>query len=125
MKLMNKTVARKDSLSILLSLLQYKIDCRVTIELLDSESEEVEKPAALKAQKFSKYVERLSNPALGAGGTGGGGGSNNNSTGGGAGNDSLTVETGDIKMEEDEENAEVSDSPNFPRKRKTEKEKRN
>lgn len=119
------TIARKYSLTIPLSLLQYKIDCRVTIELLDSESEEVEKPAALKAQKFSKYVERLSNPALGAGGTGGGS-SNSNSGGGGSagGNDSL-VETGDIKMEEEEENAEVSDSPNFSEKRNTEKEKRN
>lgn len=119
------TVARKYSLTIPLCLLQYKIDCRVTIELLDSESEEVEKPAALKAQKFSKYVERLSNPAMGAGGTGGGS-SNSNSGGGGSagGNDSL-VETGDIKMEEEEENAEVSDSPKFFEKRNTEKEKRN
>lgn len=90
--------------------MQYKIDCRVTIELLDSESEEVEKPAALKAQKFSKYVERLANPG-GGGGTGGGGNnSSNNNAGAGGGNDSL-VETGDIKTEEEEENAEVSDSP--------------
>ncbi|XP_062132486.1 uncharacterized protein LOC133843102 isoform X3 [Drosophila sulfurigaster albostrigata] len=85
----------------------YKIDCRVTIELLDSESEETEKPAVLKAQKFSKYVERLANPALGGGvggsGGGGGGSGGNNAT---SGNDNM-VESTDIKMEEEEENAEL------------------
>ncbi|KAH8400891.1 hypothetical protein KR009_001639 [Drosophila setifemur] len=74
----------------------YKIDCRVTIELLDSETEEVEKPAALKAQKFSKYVERLANPAS-VGGSG-------NSTGG---NNENIVETSDIKTEEEEDIAEL------------------
>ncbi|XP_064551737.1 uncharacterized protein Sin3A isoform X2 [Drosophila montana] len=96
----------------------YKIDCRVTIELLDSEPEEVEKPAALKAQKFSKYVERLANPAMGAGGgSGSSSSSNNNSSNNNnnnnnsnnqtaSGNDNL-VETSDIKTEEEEENAEL------------------
>jgi len=79
--------------------LQYKIDCRVTIELLDSEPEEVDKPAALKAQKFSKYVERLANPALGGGGNAG-----SNSA---LGNDNI-VEASDIKTEEEEDTAEVS-----------------
>lgn len=80
--------------------LQYKIDCRVTIELLDSEPEEVEKPAVLKSQKFSKYVERLANPAIG----GGGGGANSAASG----NDN-NMDTTDIKTEEEEDNAEVSD----------------
>lgn len=86
-------------------ILQYKIDCRVTIELLDSEPEEVEKPAVLKAQKFSKYVERLANPSLGAGGGGGGPGGNGS---GGNNNNENTVESSDIKTEEEEDNAEVS-----------------
>ncbi|XP_043644839.1 uncharacterized protein LOC122614338 isoform X2 [Drosophila teissieri] len=76
----------------------YKIDCRVTIELLDSEPEEVDKPAALKAQKFSKYVERLANPALGGGG-------NNAGSNSALGND--VVEASDIKTEEDEDTAEL------------------
>ncbi|XP_030557730.1 uncharacterized protein LOC115760509 [Drosophila novamexicana] len=97
----------------------YKIDCRVTIELLDSEPEEVEKPAALKAQKFSKYVERLANPAMGAGGGSSSSSSNNNNSSSSSnnnnnnnsnqtasGNDNL-VETSDIKTEEEEENAEL------------------
>lgn len=48
-------------------LLQYKIDCRVTIELLDTDNEDVaerEKPVN-KVKTWSKYVERLSNPASG------------------------------------------------------------
>ncbi|XP_017106008.2 paired amphipathic helix protein Sin3a isoform X1 [Drosophila bipectinata] len=80
----------------------YKIDCRVTIELLDSDPEEVEKPAVLKAQKYSKYVERLANPAHG----GGGGGPGGNSSGGNNNNDN-TVEASDIKTEEEEDNAEL------------------
>ncbi|XP_017837186.1 paired amphipathic helix protein Sin3a isoform X3 [Drosophila busckii] len=66
----------------------YKIDCRVTIELLDSEPEEVEKPV-LKAQKFNKYVERLANPSFT-----------------GIGNDNV-VTTSDIKTEQEEENPEL------------------
>lgn len=91
--------------------MQYKIDCRVTIELLDSEPEEVEKPNALKAQKFSKYVERLANPALGSGGGGnsGGGGGNSGGSSSALGNDNI-AESSDIKTEEEEEdNAEVSE----------------
>ncbi|KAH8372004.1 hypothetical protein KR093_009691 [Drosophila rubida] len=83
----------------------YKIDCRVTIELLDSETEETEKPAVLKVQKFSKYVERLANPALGGGGGGSGGGSGGNNVV--SGNDNM-VESTDIKTEEEEENAELA-----------------
>ncbi|XP_016957323.1 paired amphipathic helix protein Sin3a isoform X1 [Drosophila biarmipes] len=77
----------------------YKIDCRVTIELLDSEPEEVDKPAALKAQKFSKYVERLANPALGGGGNAG--------SSSALGNDNI-VEASDIKTEEEEDTAELA-----------------
>lgn len=43
---------------------QYKIDCRITIELLDTESEDVaerEKPVN-KVKSWSKYVDRLTNP---------------------------------------------------------------
>ncbi|XP_011177840.2 uncharacterized protein LOC105209234 isoform X2 [Zeugodacus cucurbitae] len=40
----------------------YKIDCRVTIELLDTEVEETEKPLN-KVKSWSKYVDRLANPA--------------------------------------------------------------
>ncbi|XP_017053877.1 uncharacterized protein LOC108096633 isoform X2 [Drosophila ficusphila] len=79
----------------------YKIDCRVTIELLDSEPEELDKPAALKAQKFSKYVERLANPGLGSGGGGNGAGSSS-----ALANDNI-VEASDIKTEEEEDTAEL------------------
>uniref|UniRef100_A0A0K8UJE7 Paired amphipathic helix protein Sin3a n=1 Tax=Bactrocera latifrons TaxID=174628 RepID=A0A0K8UJE7_BACLA len=40
----------------------YKIDCRVTIELLDTEVDEAEKPLN-KVKSWSKYVDRLANPA--------------------------------------------------------------
>ncbi|XP_026840742.1 uncharacterized protein LOC6603455 isoform X1 [Drosophila persimilis] len=75
----------------------YKINCRVTIELLDSEPEEADKPA-LKAQKFSKYVERVANPGLGGSGSG-------NSA---ALSSDNIVEESDIKTEEEDENAEHS-----------------
>ncbi|XP_017476361.1 PREDICTED: uncharacterized protein LOC108366452 isoform X1 [Rhagoletis zephyria] len=39
----------------------YKIDCRVTIELLDTEVEDSEKPVN-KVKSWSKYVDRLVNP---------------------------------------------------------------
>ncbi|XP_030387063.1 uncharacterized protein LOC115633731 isoform X2 [Scaptodrosophila lebanonensis] len=84
----------------------YKIDCRVTIELLDSEPEEVEKPV-LKAQKYSKYVDHLVNPAC----SGGNNNNNNNNSANqssnlaASGSDHI-VETSDIKTEEEDENAE-------------------
>ncbi|XP_058453368.1 paired amphipathic helix protein Sin3a isoform X2 [Malaya genurostris] len=40
----------------------YKIDCRVTIELLDTETDE-QAQNFKNAQNFSNYVDRLSNPA--------------------------------------------------------------
>uniref|UniRef100_A0A6B2EGL1 Paired amphipathic helix protein Sin3a n=1 Tax=Phlebotomus kandelakii TaxID=1109342 RepID=A0A6B2EGL1_9DIPT len=43
----------------------YKIDCRVTIELLDTESDDTEKCVA-NTQAWSNYVERLANPAASA-----------------------------------------------------------
>ncbi|XP_058823423.1 paired amphipathic helix protein Sin3a isoform X2 [Topomyia yanbarensis] len=45
----------------------YKIDCRVTIELLDTETDDTAQNFK-NAQNFSNYVDRLSNPA--AAGTG-------------------------------------------------------
>uniref|UniRef100_A0A1L8DXH5 Paired amphipathic helix protein Sin3a n=1 Tax=Nyssomyia neivai TaxID=330878 RepID=A0A1L8DXH5_9DIPT len=48
----------------------YKIDCRVTIELLDTESEDTEKCVA-NTQAWSNYVERLANPAAGGDGSSG------------------------------------------------------
>lgn len=41
---------------------KYKIDCRITIELLDTESDEAEKPVN-KVKSWNKYVDRLTNPA--------------------------------------------------------------
>lgn len=41
--------------------LQYKIDCRVTIELLDTETEDNEKNLQ-NAKTWNTYVERLTNP---------------------------------------------------------------
>lgn len=40
------------------------MDCRITIELLDTESEDTEKSVA-NSQVWSNYVERLVNPAAG------------------------------------------------------------
>lgn len=45
-----------------LKLIQYKIDCRVTIELLDTETDDNDKCVS-NTQTWNKYVERLSNPA--------------------------------------------------------------
>ncbi|SPP74224.1 uncharacterized protein LOC117588541 isoform X1 [Drosophila guanche] len=84
----------------------YKIDCRVTIELLDSEPEEADKPA-LKAQKFSKYVERVANPGLGGSGSG-------NSA---ALSSENIVEEADIKTEEEDENAEHARGGGAPKAR--------
>ncbi|XP_023036789.1 paired amphipathic helix protein Sin3a isoform X1 [Drosophila willistoni] len=85
----------------------YKIDCRVTIELLDSEPEELEK-SVIKEQKFSKYVEHLANPAIEVGGADGRGSSANIIS-----NAVLNLEmpeTSEIKKEEEEENAEHQNS---------------
>ncbi|XP_067630005.1 LOW QUALITY PROTEIN: paired amphipathic helix protein Sin3a [Eurosta solidaginis] len=40
----------------------YKIDCRITIELLDTEVEETERPVN-KVKSWNKYVDRLTNQA--------------------------------------------------------------
>lgn len=40
---------------------QYKIDCRVTIELLDTDSDENEKHVQ-NASNWSNYVDRMANP---------------------------------------------------------------
>lgn len=40
---------------------QYKIECRITIELLDTESEDNEKNAE-NSKTWSNYVDRLKNP---------------------------------------------------------------
>lgn len=40
---------------------QYKIDCRVTIELLDTDSEDNEK-SVQNAKNWSEYVDRIANP---------------------------------------------------------------
>lgn len=56
---------------------QYKIECRVTIELLDTESDETEKSVSY-VQEWSSYVERYSNPGTGPAGTPG---QNNGSSG--------------------------------------------
>ncbi|XP_059614340.1 paired amphipathic helix protein Sin3b isoform X2 [Phlebotomus argentipes] len=52
----------------------YKIDCRVTIELLDTESDDTEKCVA-NTQAWSNYVERLANPGAGPTGVPGASGS--------------------------------------------------
>lgn len=45
--------------------LQYKIDCRVTIELLDTETDDPDKAAVANTAKWSSYVEQLANPGAG------------------------------------------------------------
>lgn len=42
--------------------LQYKIDCRITIELLDTESEDPSTNVS-NVQSWNSYCERLANPA--------------------------------------------------------------
>lgn len=42
--------------------LQYKIDCRVTIELLDTESEENIEKTVENTTKWNDYVDNLKNP---------------------------------------------------------------
>jgi hypothetical protein len=45
-------------------LLQYKIDCRVTIEMLENDTEDASTTNYEQGQVTSKYVERLTNPSL-------------------------------------------------------------
>uniref|UniRef100_A0A1Q3EYU6 Paired amphipathic helix protein Sin3a n=1 Tax=Culex tarsalis TaxID=7177 RepID=A0A1Q3EYU6_CULTA len=63
----------------------YKIDCRVTIELLETDTEDTAQNFA-NAQQFSNYVDRLSNPAA----TGTGSESGASTTGGGGGGGTVT-----------------------------------
>lgn len=44
---------------------QYKIDCRVTIELLDTETDDPEKTSVSNTAKWSSYVDQLANPGPG------------------------------------------------------------
>uniref|UniRef100_A0A182F4M4 Paired amphipathic helix protein Sin3a n=1 Tax=Anopheles albimanus TaxID=7167 RepID=A0A182F4M4_ANOAL len=63
----------------------YKIDCRVTIELLDTESEDTTNNF-INSQAYSSYVDRISNPAAaGTGSDSGGGGGAGGGDGGGSG----------------------------------------
>lgn len=48
---------------------QYKIDCRVTIEMLENDTEDTSTGNFEQGQATSKYVDRYTNPSLG--GTGG------------------------------------------------------
>lgn len=43
---------------------QYKIDCRVTIELLDTETEENPEKTVEGTTKWSDYVDNLKNPLI-------------------------------------------------------------
>lgn len=43
-------------------ILQYKIDCRITIELLDTESEDPSTNVS-NVQSWNSYCERLANPS--------------------------------------------------------------
>nr|ABM68612.1 AAEL014711-PA [Aedes aegypti] len=71
----------------------YKIDCKVTIELLDTESDDTAQNFN-NAQNYSNYVDRLSNPA--ATGTGSeSGASITGVTTGGAGNVEIKTEKPD------------------------------
>ncbi|XP_052869994.1 uncharacterized protein LOC128275509 [Anopheles cruzii] len=68
----------------------YKIDCRVTIELIDTDSEDTTNNF-VNSQAYSSYVDRLSNPAAGAG-TGsdsGAGGDGATGSSGGVGSTTL------------------------------------
>lgn len=105
----------------MLFLQKYKIDCRVTIELLDNESDDTEKSVA-NQQAWSNYTERYVNPAagpstitnpsgrrgsagaaIGGGGGGGNAGSSATSvTAGGVGGNGATNKV-EIKTEKDED----------------------
>lgn len=84
----------------------YKIDCRVTIELLDTETDDNEKCVS-NTQAWNKYVERLTNPATSA--HSGGTGSNNRS---GASTDSLN--NMDTKTERPDDDLCLSSVPRKP-----------
>ncbi|XP_065075745.1 paired amphipathic helix protein Sin3a isoform X2 [Ochlerotatus camptorhynchus] len=71
----------------------YKIDCKVTIELLDTESEDTAQNFN-NAQNYSNYVDRLSNPAA----TGTGSESGVSITGAGATNVEIKTEKPDDEL---------------------------
>lgn len=71
----------------------YKIDCKVTIELLDTESEDTAQNFN-NAQNYSNYVDRLSNPAA----TGTGSESGASITGAGATNVEIKTEKPDDEL---------------------------
>ncbi|KXJ76129.1 hypothetical protein RP20_CCG010286 [Aedes albopictus] len=66
----------------------YKIDCKVTIELLDTESDDTAQNFS-NAQNYSNYVDRLSNPAA----TGTGSESGASITGGATGSGNVEIKT--------------------------------
>ncbi|XP_053677519.1 uncharacterized protein LOC128727615 [Anopheles nili] len=76
----------------------YKIDCRLTIELLDTESDDTANNFA-NSQTYSSYVDRLSNPAAtgtgsDSGGVGGGIDVGGSTSGGGIGGGNGDGENG-------------------------------
>lgn len=44
---------------------QYKVDCRVTIEMLENDTEDTSTTNFEQGQATSKYVDRYTNPSLG------------------------------------------------------------
>lgn len=83
---------------------QYKIDCRVTIELLDTDAEDTEK-SVQNSKTWSNYSDRLANPtatttASNATSTNQANNSNNGASNSSANNaDSVEIKT--EKMDED------------------------
>ncbi|XP_049530557.1 uncharacterized protein LOC125948482 isoform X1 [Anopheles darlingi] len=76
----------------------YKIDCRVTIELLDTESEDTTNNF-INSQAYNSYVDRISNPAAAGTGSdsgGGGGGGNGGSAGNGGSNNGSGGSSGGV-----------------------------
>ncbi|XP_050086666.1 uncharacterized protein LOC126571866 isoform X1 [Anopheles aquasalis] len=72
----------------------YKIDCRVTIELLDTESEDTTNNF-INSQAYSSYVDRISNPAAaGTGSDSGGGGGGGDGSGSGVGGNGAGAGSG-------------------------------
>uniref|UniRef100_A0A8D8FNN4 Paired amphipathic helix protein Sin3a n=1 Tax=Culex pipiens TaxID=7175 RepID=A0A8D8FNN4_CULPI len=96
----------------------YKIDCRVTIELLETDTEDTAQNFA-SAQQFSNYVDRLSNPAAtgtgsesGASTAGGGGGTVTGSTTTTAGPNAAANATNvEIKTEKPDEETPTTGGP--------------
>lgn len=91
----------------MLCIFQYKIDCRIAIELLDTESDDQEKTVG-SSHAWTDYVDRLTNPAAGpsstAGGSGGGNSGDNNKLGAGtASADANATAKLDIKTETPED----------------------